>query len=177
MTQLFPRQTIYGSAAASLTATGDLVKIQPGRPIVVTEWGIAITTTTTGSTGLATCNLRPTAGSTSGQTVGASTSSTGPAGETQYNDTAGGQMTLAPLAAGKVYLHRIRYSSNSNSSSTSAQGLTVNPGQEVAVNLGTAMGSAGAGTAFITFFELPSVGDATAAGSNNPMANVTVQQT
>jgi len=183
MTQLFPRQTVYGSAATSLTATGDLAKIQPSRPIVVVEWGVVITTTSTGTNGTATGNLRPTAGSTTSQTVGASTSSTGAAGETQYSDTAGGAMTMAPLAAGKAYLHRIyplpaqSGAVSGNTGSTSAQGVQVNPGQEFAVNLGTAMGSAGAGTAFITYFELPSVGDANAQGSTNPMANVTIQQT
>lgn len=180
-TQLFPRQTIYG-ASATLTATGDKLVLDPGRPIVIVEWGFVITTAITGTNGLATLNSRPTAGSTAGQTVGASTSSTGPAGETQFNDTAGGAMTLAPLAAGKAYMHRISLQAAPSGSvsgptgSSSQQGLTINPGSEAAINVGTGVGTAGAGIPFITYFELPSVGDAVASGSNNPMANVTFAQ-
>lgn len=182
MTQLFPRQTVYGSAATSLTATGDLAKIAPARPIVVTDWGITVTTATSGTSGKATGNLRPTAGSTTSQTVGSSTSSTSGIGATIYTDTAGGQMTLAAAAAGTQYAHRIlpepgiASPTNGNTGSTSAQGVQVNPGQEFAVNLGTAMGTAGAGQAFITYFELPAVGDANAQGSTNPMANVSFVQ-
>lgn len=180
MTQFFPRQTIYG-ASATLSVTGDKLVIDPGRPIVVVEWGVVLTTALSGASGLATMNLRPTAGSTVGQTVGASTSSTGPAGETQFSDTAGGQMALAPLAAGKAYMHRVSLQAaavagvSGNTGSTSAQGLVVNPGQEVAINVGTGAG-AGAGIPFITYFELPSVGDSVAAGTNNAMANVTFAQ-
>lgn len=183
MTQLFPRQTVYGAAGTSLTATGDLAKVAPARPIVVTDWGITVTTALSGTSGKATGNLRPTAGSTTSQTVGSSSSSTGPVGQTITSDTAGGQMTLAAgPAAGTQLAHRIlpepgiSSPTNGLTSSTSSQGVQVNPGQEFAVNLGTAMGTAGAGQAWITYFELPAAGDANASGSQNAMANVTFLQ-
>lgn len=183
MTQLFPRQTAYGSAAQAITATGDILKLQPGRPVIVVEWGFIVTTALSGTAAVLTANLRPTAGSTSGQTVGASSSSTGPAGETQYSDTAGGQMTTpTSLAAGKVAIHRVfplpaqSGSVSGNTGSTSTQGVKVLPGQEFAINVGTAQGSTGNVTPYVTYIELPSVGDANAQGSNNDMANVSVIQ-
>lgn len=182
MTQVFPRLTLYG-ASATMTATGDKLVFDPGRPVVIVEWGFIVTTALTGTNGAATGNLRPTAGSTSGQTVGASSSSTGPAGETQYSDTAGGAMTIAPLVAGKGYMHRVyplpaqSGAVSGNTGSTSAQGLLILPGQEFAINVGTGMGTAGAAIPFVTYFELPSVGDANAQGSTNAMANITFQQT
>lgn len=180
MTQLFPRLTLYG-ASATMSATGDKLVFDPGRPVMIVEWGFIVTTALTGTNGLATLNLRPTAGSTAGQTVGSSTSSTGPIGETQYSDAAGGQITLAPLVAGKAYLHRINLQVAVSASgvsgqtgTTSSQGLKVIPGQEAAINVGTAMGTAGAAIPFITYVELPSVGDSTAVGNSNDMANVTI---
>lgn len=180
MTQLFPRQTLYG-ASATLSATGDKLVFDVGRPVVIVEWGFIVTTAISGTVGLATLNLRPTAGSTVGQTVGASSSSTGPAGETQNSDTAGGQITLAALTAGKAYMHRISLQAaavggvSGLTSSTSPQGLKVIPGQEAAINVGTAT-TAGAAIPFITYFELPSVGDSVATGNTNDMANVTFAQ-
>lgn len=181
MTQLFPRQTLY-AADFTMTGTGDALTFRPARPVVIVEWGFIVKTSMTGSNGAATANLRPTAGSTSGQTVGASSSTTGPAGETQNSDTAGGAMTVAPLAAGKAYMHRVfplpaqSGAVSGNTGSSSVQGLQVNPGQEFAINVGTGMGTAGAATPFVTYYELPSVGDANAQGSTNAMANVTFLQ-
>jgi hypothetical protein len=181
MTQYFPRQTVYGSVFTA-TGTGDALSFKPARPVIVTDWGVIVTTALSGSNGKATCNLRPTAGSTSGQTVGSTASSTGPIGQTITTDTAGGQITLAPLGAGNVYLHRVRpapgisASGNGFTGQTASQGLQVNPGQEVAVNVGTGVGTAGAVVAFITYYELPETGDASAPGSVNALANVTVAQ-
>lgn len=204
---IFPRQTVYGTQAQALTAAGDLVKIQPSRPIIVTDWGITFTTSGTGTNGVATGNLRPTAGSTVGQTVGASAAYTSPTGQAGTVDTAGGAMTLtggsANIAAGKQLAHRIypepapgglaTFGATGNQgggtglpgnnmpgsgvvSSTGPQGVQVNPGQEFAVNLGTALGTAGAGTPFITYYELPAVGDSTISGAQNYESNVTFQQ-
>lgn len=207
MTQLYPRQTIYTPPATSLTVIGDLIKFNPARPIVVTDWGVVFTTTCTGTNGKITCNLRPTAGSTAGQTVGLSSSFTTNTGQSAFTDTAGGQMTLtgggAGFAAGKEASHVVFpepstgglavFGTTGNQgggtgqpgnnppgtglvSSTANQGLLVLPGQEVALNLGTAMGTAGAGTAYITFYELPLAGDATITGTLNDIANTSFVQ-
>ena len=182
MTQMFPRQTLY-AADFTMTATGDALTFRPSRPVIVVEWGFTVKTALSGTAAVLTGNLRPTAGSTTSQTVGASTSSTGPAGETQYSDTAGGAVTTpTSLAAGKAVLHRVyplpaqSGAVSGNTGSTSAIGLKIVPGQEFAINCGTAQGSAGAVTPFVTYFEMPSVGDANAQGSTNDMANVSVIQ-
>lgn len=208
MTQLYPRQTIYTPPATVLTgAAADLIKFDPARPIVVTDWGVVITTTCTGTNGKLTVNLRPTAGSAAGQTVGSSTSFTTNTGQSAFTDVAGGQMTLtgggAAFVAGKEVSHVVFpepgtgnlavFGTTGNQgggtgqpgnnppgtglvSSTANQGLLVLPGQEVALALATGLGTAGAGTGYITFYELPLAGDATASGSLNDIANTSFVQ-
>lgn len=191
MTQLFPRQTLY-AASFTLTGTGDALNFRPARPVIVTDWGFIITTSCTGTSGVAKGNLRPTAGSTSGQTVGASSSASGPVGQTIFADTAGGTMTIAATqAAGTEVVHRVKPEplpgnltqfgtlANNNlpgsglTSSTASQGLQINPGQEFAINVTTGMGTAGAGIPYVSYFEMPLAGDFNAPGSTNAIANVT----
>lgn len=121
---------------ADASATGDKLTFTPAMPVEIVEFGIIVTTALVDAAGglVLKADVRPTAGS-----------------DTSRTDGTAGTMTLTSTQANRSAGQVVR--------SRPASPLTVLPGQQVILELTTAVDS-GAGIAFIVFREKPQYRDA-----------------
>jgi hypothetical protein len=179
-----------GSTTASVALTaGPVLIYAPWRPIRIVRWGMVCVTTVNDTTNALklTCDLRPTAGSSTGQVTGASTlisAQTGWNASTLpqlFYDTKGGSITLtasaSQVAAGQAIYHEVGPQAPSaayspyypdpdtafDAGSGVATGFLVYPGQEVVITSQATAPATGAGKFFLEVDEQAFAGS----GDNN----------
>lgn len=171
------------SGYVSVTVAGDILRVAPVAPIQIVRWGFDAAVGVADATNALklTGDVRPTMGSNTGRTTGATTTVSS---QTGYNassqpafltDTAGGSLTLtaaaSQLAAGKGVSHEVNPQAGSGSPSLypqpdtafSAPGgvdtqLVIYPGQEFVIAVQATAPAAGSGSAWVEYRELANVG-------------------
>lgn len=184
---------LVAAAPVSFSVSGDVLVIRPTRPIAIVRYGIIATTTIADATNalVLSCDFRPTVGSLISAVTGVTTTISAQTGWNSsslpafYTDLAGGTLTLtaasSQLAAGSGAYHNINPQTKMPSTDSSTNpvpspdtalvagggtvmmGLTVFPGQEVALVVQPTAPAAGAGLPFIHYFPLAFA----ASGNNN----------
>jgi len=125
-----------------MNSTADVVTLTPGTPIEIVEFGVIVTTAlvdTSGTGFILTCDLRPTAGTDTGRTIGGGNLGTGTFTHAQaILGVAGVVLVSRPLP---------------NTTGVSAR--IVQPGQQAILRLNAAVATSGVALPFINYRPIP----------------------